>query len=238
MAQLVHKNEVDPNIHEPKGISTAALGAVETATGSGSSEWTVPPSIDPSAIAIPIGTTIQFAGSVEPAKWFFCFGQELSRATYSDLFSVVGTTYGAGDTTTTFNLPDCRGRVLAGKDDMGGSAASRLVSQISGDSLGATAGVQNYMLLDSEVPTLEGTTDTTGSHTHTVTNGSNVARNSGSGGSAGGITMGALTTSTLSVVDAPDHTHSLTVNSTTSNAEHINVQPSLVFNTIIYHGVL
>ena len=71
---------------------------------------------------LPTGTVVPYAGASEPSGYLFCYGQQISRTTYSDLFSAVGTTYGVGDGATTFNLPDLRGRVVAGQDDMGGSS--------------------------------------------------------------------------------------------------------------------
>ena len=67
-----------------------------------------------------------YAGSTAPTGWLLCYGQAVSRGTYSILFSVIGTTYGAGDGTTTFNLPDLRGRVPVGLDNMGGTDAQNL----------------------------------------------------------------------------------------------------------------
>lgn len=90
-----------------------------------------------------VGIVLPFAGSTAPTGWLFCFGQPVSRTTFSVLFSVIGTTYGTGDGSTTFNLPDMRGRVVAGKDDMGGVTASRITSGISGINgtvLGAAGG--------------------------------------------------------------------------------------------------
>lgn len=72
------------------------------------------------------GTVQDFAGATVPAGYFLCYGQAVSRTTYAVLFAVIGTTYGAGDGSTTFNLPDLRGRVVAGKVDMGGSGAGNL----------------------------------------------------------------------------------------------------------------
>lgn len=92
---------------------------------------------------LPTGTVVPFAGSAAPTGWLLCFGQTVSRTTYPDLFATIGTNYGSGDGSTTFTLPDMRGRVLAGKDDMGGTAASRLTSGVSGitaTTLGATGG--------------------------------------------------------------------------------------------------
>jgi hypothetical protein len=83
-----------------------------------------------------------FAGTTAPAGSLLCYGQAVSRTDYVGLFTVIGTTYGTGDGSTTFNLPDLRGRVAAGKDDMGGSAANRLTLTIVGTTLGATGGQQ------------------------------------------------------------------------------------------------
>jgi microcystin-dependent protein len=76
----------------------------------------------------PAGSLMPYAGTTAPSGWLLCFGQEVSRSTYAALFAVAGTAYGAGDGSTTFNLPDLRGRVIAGQDDMGGSAANRLLN--------------------------------------------------------------------------------------------------------------
>ncbi len=86
-------------------------------------------------VTIPSGMLAPFAGTSAPTGWFLCFGQAVSRSTYASLFTAIGTTYGVGDGTSTFNLPDLRGRTIAGVDDMGGSAASRL----TGDNGATTA---------------------------------------------------------------------------------------------------
>ena len=99
-------------------------------------------------IICPIGTVIDYAGTAEPAvvqgvTWVFPYGQAVSRTTYATLFARLGTAYGVGNGTTTFNLPDYRGRVGAGQDDMGGTSADRLtaaVSGIDGDVLGVSGG--------------------------------------------------------------------------------------------------
>ena len=63
---------------------------------------------------VPIGTVLEFAGSTAPLNYLMCNGQAVSRTTYSELFSVIGTTYGSGDGSTTFNVPDRRGKVGVG----------------------------------------------------------------------------------------------------------------------------
>ena len=78
------------------------------------------------------GLVLPFAGSAAPDGWLVCDGRAVSRETYGELFTAIGVTYGAGNGTTTFNIPDCRGRVIAGKDDMGGTAAGRLPLLVPG----------------------------------------------------------------------------------------------------------
>jgi microcystin-dependent protein len=98
------------------------------------------------AATTPTGTVVAFAGSAAPTGWLLCFGQTVSRVTYATLFTILGTQYGSGDGSTTFVLPDMRGRVAAGRDNMGGTAASRLTnaaSSIQGDLLGAGGGNEN-----------------------------------------------------------------------------------------------
>lgn len=106
---------------------------------------------------IPLGGGLPFIGSTAPNSSFvFPYGQAISRSTYAALFSLVGTTYGSGDGSTAFNLPDFRGRVLAGKDDMGGSAASRRTSTYFGTiaaALGAVGGGESQTLTLAQLPT-------------------------------------------------------------------------------------
>ena len=69
---------------------------------------------DKRATEVPIGTIISYASSTPPEGYLKCEGQEVSRTTYSQLFNAIGTTYGAGDGSTTFNVPDLRGEFLRG----------------------------------------------------------------------------------------------------------------------------
>ena len=63
-----------------------------------------------------IGTIIQYGSNTIPDGWLLCDGSAVSRTTYTELFDVIGTTFGAGNGSTTFNLPDLRGRIGVGKD--------------------------------------------------------------------------------------------------------------------------
>lgn len=62
----------------------------------------------------PAGVVITYGGSTAPEGWLLCDGSAVSRTTYATLFDVIGTTYGAGDNSTTFNVPDLSGRVVIG----------------------------------------------------------------------------------------------------------------------------
>lgn len=106
------------------------------------------------ALLVPSGAVSPYAGTAEPTGWLFCYGQAISRTTYAALFAAIGTTYGVGDGSTTFNLPDLRGRVVAGQDDMGGTSANRLTNQtggLNGDTLGATGGSETHTLTEAQL---------------------------------------------------------------------------------------
>lgn len=95
---------------------------------------------------VQIGTIVPYGGTAAPNGWLLCYGQAISRTTYAVLFATIGVAFGPGDSSTTFNLPDLRGRVPLGKDNMGGSAANRVTNGVSGvtaTTLGAVGGDQH-----------------------------------------------------------------------------------------------
>jgi len=99
------------------------------------------------------GMIFPYAGITEPSGYLFCYGQSLSTTTYASLFAALAYTYGGSG--STFNVPDLRGRVIAGQDDMGGSSANRLTNQsggLNGDTLGATGGAETHQLTEAELP--------------------------------------------------------------------------------------
>jgi microcystin-dependent protein len=108
------------------------------------------------APGVPLGVILDYAGVSAPSTFFaLSFGQALSRTTYATLFALLGTTYGVGDGSTTFNVPDLRGMLVAGKDDMGGSARGKLTaggSGILGTQLGANAGAETTTLVTANLP--------------------------------------------------------------------------------------
>ena len=176
---------------------------------------------------MPVGVVVPFAGSSSPAGWQLCYGQAISRTTYAGLFSSIGTTYGSGDGSTTFNVPELRGRVVAGEDDMGGTAASRLTaggSGIIGTTLGATGGTQTHTLTTTEMPSH---THTQNPHSHSETNAvrypSVTVANFGEGG--GFNSQYNASTSTGS--------STATNQNTGGGGAHQNTQPTIILNYII-----
>lgn len=140
---------------------------------------------------VPVGGFMPYVGTTAPNSAFvFPYGQAISRSTYSALFAITSTTFGIGDGSTTFNLPDVRGRVIAGKDDMGGSSANRLTNAddgLNGDTLGATGGVETQTLVTANLPpytpagTLGGTATSTLSSYQINTSGNNTYAGGGTG---------------------------------------------------------
>ncbi len=122
---------------------------------------------------VPSGTIMAFAGGTVPQGWMLCSGATISRTANASLFAAIGTIYGNGDGSTTFQLPDLRGRTIYGLDNMGGSAAGRLTTTggiSSNNSLGATGGTQTTTLAVANLPshnhTFTGTPVTSSSNTH------------------------------------------------------------------------
>jgi microcystin-dependent protein len=134
-------------------------------------EWLLH-SFDASIYAIPVGACVDYFGATAPNGSFVLpYGQAISRTTYSALFTLFSTTFGSGDGSTTFNVPDLRGRVTAGKDDMGGTSANRLTDAddgLNGDTLGDTGGGETQVLVAGNLPSIT----SSGTNSITVTSSS------------------------------------------------------------------
>jgi microcystin-dependent protein len=102
--------------------------------------------------AKPVGEIFDFAGASAPTGALLCGGQAVSRTTYARLFTICGTTYGVGDGSTTFNVPDLRGVVRAGLDNLGGSDAGRMSTYANHNTLGGIGGTQNHTLTAGQIP--------------------------------------------------------------------------------------
>lgn len=85
------------------------------------------------ALTFPVGAVMSFARYTVPSGWLACDGSAVSRATYASLWWAIGTTYGAGDGSTTFNLPDLRGEFVRGWDFGRGVDSGRIFGTFQGD---------------------------------------------------------------------------------------------------------
>ncbi|MCY4551485.1 MAG: tail fiber protein [Defluviicoccus sp.] len=186
---------------------------------------------------LPAGMVAPFAGASAPAGWLLCHGQAVSRADYAALFAAIGETYGAGDGRTTFALPDLRGRAVAGRDDMGGTAAARLTDRtggVDGDRLGAAGGAETHMLQISEMPQHSHTPGSlaaasAGAHTHGIGTADDTSR-------ANFVHRdGNTKDQTMYTDSAGEHTHDVIgyTGISGNGRAHNNVQPTMVMNWIV-----
>ena len=156
------------------------------------------------------GIVVPYAGSAAPTGWLLCYGQAVSQATYAALYAVIGTIYGS-DAGGNFTLPDLRGRVVAGQDDMGGSSANRLTDQsggVDGDVLGDTGGAETHTLTAAQLA----------AHTHTLA----LDQDSAIGGQV-----------KARGTDGNGTSGSMNTGSSGSGSAHNNVQPTIILNYII-----
>lgn len=184
--------------------------------------------VPPAQGGLPPGAIVDYAGSTEPAGFLFCTGAAVSRTGEARLFAAIGTTYGAGDGSTTFNLPDYRGRVAAGRDDMGGTNAQRLTTVLTGNTTAGSAvitGLSSTAGLAVGMAVI-GATIPAGRTIASIDSATQVTLNSGTSVTAGtatslrfgivdGITLGAAggdDTHTLTTPQMPAHTHNQTGN--------------------------
>jgi microcystin-dependent protein len=185
---------------------------------------------------IPPGVTLPYSGTVVPTGWLTCDGSEVSRSTYAALYAALGgasSPYGQGNGSTTFNLPDLRGRVVAGKDSpVSGVYADRLTSTtVNSRTLGQPGGEQTHALLSSEsgVP----------AHSHGITEPNSgqghrhqTATTNGFGGEGGGANGGDFVPAVYSLYS----TTGITINNNAAenaSSAHNNVQPTIVLNYIV-----
>lgn len=155
-AIAAHLLEADPHPQYAPLASPALTGNPTTPTaGAGDADTTIANTLFVAtavAAAVPAGVVQAYGGTVAPSGWLMCDGSAVSRTTYAGLFGAISTIYGAGDGSTTFNVPDLRGRAV-----VGAGAGTGLTSR----TLGTTFGAETHTLSTGEMP----------AHSHTVSAG-------------------------------------------------------------------
>lgn len=163
---------------------------------------------------IPAGVILTLARSTAPVGYLECDGSEVSRVTYAALFSAIGTNHGSGDGSTTFNLPDLRGRASIGAGTGVGLTARTLGSQV---------GTETHTLTTSEM----------GSHNHGITDpGHSHLLNTNATGSGANAFLGASNLDNGGFNTASSAT-GISTQSTGSGGAHNNIQKSLVIKKFI-----
>lgn len=156
----------------------------------------------------PAGAITMFAGATPPSGWLLCDGMLISRATYAELFAVIGTSYGAGDGSTTFALPNMKGRVPVGVDS----------GQAEFAGLGSSGGEKTHVLSAAEIPP----------HQHEVIGGYVKPGNTG-GGQSSPVPQGSYYGFYYVLPQ------SFTAANTGGGGAHNNLQPFLAINYLIHH---
>ena len=159
-----------------------------------------------SGAAVPTGAVFHFAASSAPSGYLEANGAAISRTTYADLFAVVSTTYGSGDGSTTFNLPDLRGEFIRGFDNGKGTDSGRTFGSSQTDS--------------TALPNAGFTTNSAGNHNHSY----NTNQGTGGGQGGGGADTGTRGDSTG---HNGNHSHTITGGDSETRPRNIALLPCI-----------
>lgn len=168
-----------------------------------------------SATSSPSGALIMWPTDTPPAGWLLCNGQAVSRTTYAALFAVIGTTFGTGDGSTTFNLPNYRDRMPIGAYSIA--------------SIGSKGGSKDAVVV---AHSHSGSIGSAGTHNHGWTGQAGDGWPDGPGDriAAGNVNSYVRYTQ---VLDAGEHSHSLSISSSGSSGTNANLPPYIGINFII-----
>ena len=215
-------------------LAAGTAGNLLQSNGTSAPSWVASP-------GVPTGSVFPYIASTAPTGYLLADGSAVSRTTYATLFAVIGTSYGAGNGSTTFNVPDMRGRFPLGSGtgtglNASGTGAPSGTTQTA-RSLGQWGGEETNLLTTKEMPSHNhnGATQGAGSHYHTFGKPalSYVSPNGTTTVSVPSGTMHRFSDSDgVNDTDtAANHTH--TIDSQGGGGRHNNVPPFVVLNFII-----
>lgn len=272
MAIILHRRGSDDDWTTSNPVLAASeLGYVTTGTnagkfkiGDGTTPWNLLAFYasgggeSSGVAAMPAGSIQPWPSNTIPEGWLLCNGQAVSRTTYSDLFAVIGTSYGIGDNSTTFNLPNLKGRTIVALDS----------AQTEFDTLGETGGVKSTALTEANIPQHahsinhdHGSFDTSsgGAHKHWIsaaarddanfsTMGSSNTQDYGLAADAGSWSIDDTNKDfgRYSSTTGSSHTHSIDVPAFTGNSGNYGtasptpvsaLQPYIILNYIIKYSI-
>lgn len=212
-------------------------------------------------LSLPVGVRMGWpSAAAPPAGWLLCDGSAISRTTYAALFAKLGTAHGAGDGSTTFNLPDYRGRCAFGRVNMGGVSANVLTPYVTATAVGVTGGSKELQQHSHGVTDPghdhaytdiaghnHGITDPGHDHSYTdvvsgaggqsgtgaVINGSISTVSKTTGTSTTGISVGNRSVTSIDIANA---TTGITINNSGTGTQG-NLPPLIVEDAIIFAGV-
>lgn len=186
-----------------QALAAGTSGYVLTANGAGADpSWQV----TGASVSVSAGAVCAFAMSTAPSGWLECDGSAVDRTTYSALFSAIGTTYGVGNGSTTFNLPDLRGEWIRGWANARAVDTGRAIGSTQAEMIGPhnhTASSSSSSS-SSTSGSFSGSTSSDGAHTH----GTNYGNDAG-GSSATQVTSPGAANTQVNTTSSGTHTHTV-----------------------------
>lgn len=185
-----------PSVELPSGVMVLGTPYVATYVNADGAFYLQGFVVNP--YVIPIGALLAYTGASAPNSSFVIpIGQAINRTTYATYFSLVSTTFGTGDGSTTFNVPDLRGRTVFQVDSGGSGRITVAGGNYDGTVLGNTGGAQNQTLTQAQLPAVAPTFTGTGLTGQGVLANSNVAIN----GTNQSVTLGGVANNNFGIIN-------------------------------------
>lgn len=165
-ADNIQDNSIGPNELQTSSVSNTKLATNAVSTTKIQDSAITEPKLAPEVVSqlVPTGAILDWTTGTAPTGWLLCDGAEYSRTTYADLFAAIGVTFGSGNGTTTFNVPDVRGMVRR----MPGGASTKTGGSLRDPDAGGRVKVSDWSTSYSGLGSVQDMQIQ--SHTHTITN--------------------------------------------------------------------